>query len=196
MVNRCPDMRSNSPAISLNTDCMAAADSSRISAALARSVPANSATMSADEAAVRMIADRMDGFRFIDLLLDLRELCKGTSVAAGARGNVADRVFLDGFVHPEIHRHLDLARRPGEPLREREFGTGLLLPDERDVEAAGGGDAPGRVDGDHGRPSSLLVLDPGEPDLLDRQTRLAVLLARGLRCAQRNDATGQQNGSA
>src|SRR5215470_9600455 len=169
MVNRCPDARSNSPAISLNTDCMAAADNSRISAALARSAPANSATTSADEAAVRVIVDWMNGFRFIGLLLDLHELCKGMSVAAGARGNVADRVFLDGFVGPEIHGHLDLARHPREPFRERELGPGLLQPDERDIEAAGRGDAPGRIDGDDGRPLSLLVRNPGEPDLLERQ---------------------------
>jgi hypothetical protein len=45
MVNLCPDARSKSPAISLSTDCNAAADKSRISSAAAGGpAPSNAAT--------------------------------------------------------------------------------------------------------------------------------------------------------
>ncbi len=63
------------------------------------------------------------------------------SATTGAWCDVADRVFEDGFIGPEIHGYFDLARRPREPFRKRQIGCGLLEPDELDVEATERGGA-------------------------------------------------------
>src|SRR5215813_13709440 len=53
MTSLCPDVRWKTPAICLNTDCIAAADNSEMSAAAAGQALASNATANADDAAIR-----------------------------------------------------------------------------------------------------------------------------------------------
>src|SRR6185295_14969012 len=116
MISLCPKRRSKSPAMSFSTDCIAAADKSRISAARTEAVDTQSKA-----AAIRAGSSpdpaRAIVFVVIACLLLFSVQQANAVAAAAARPDIVDRLLQHGLVDPEVERHFDLSgvQRPGLP---------------------------------------------------------------------------------